>query len=72
MGGWVTKAAGLVPADKYSYKPTSTVRSYAQIIAHIADSYLNYCGKATKRETQWSQAIENGSTEKATLVPNSA
>src|SRR5690349_12775912 len=51
---WVTKAAALVPAEKYSYKPTTTVRSYGQIVAHLADSYLYYCGKATKRETQWS------------------
>lgn len=69
---WVTKAAALVPAAKYSYKPTSAVRSYGQIVAHIADSYLYYCGKATKRETQWSDAIEKGAVDKATLAPKLA
>lgn len=72
VSAWVTKAAALVPADKYSYKPTSTVRSYGQIIAHIADSYLYYCGRATKRDTQWSDEIEKASTEKAALVPKLA
>lgn len=72
VSAWVTKAAALAPADKYSYKPTSTVRSYGQIIAHIADSYLYYCGRATKRDTQWSDEIEKASTEKAALVPKLA
>jgi hypothetical protein len=69
---WVTKAAALVPADKYAYKPVPTVRSYGQIVAHVADSYLYYCGKATKRDTQWSDAIEKGTTDKATVVPKLA
>jgi uncharacterized damage-inducible protein DinB len=72
VSGWVTKAAALVPADKYSYKPTSTVRSYGQIIAHVADSYLYYCGKATKQETRWSDAIAEGPVDKATLAPKLA
>ena len=72
VSAWVTKAAALVPAEKYSYKPTTTVRSYGQIIAHIADSYLYYCGKATKRDTQWSDAIEKGTIAKAALAPKLA
>lgn len=69
VSAWVTKAAALVPADKYAYKPAITVRSYGQVIAHVADSYLYYCGRATKRDTQWSDAIEKGATDRATLAP---
>jgi predicted small secreted protein len=42
------------------------------VIAHIADSYLYYCGRATKRDTQWSDAIEKGATDKAALAPKLA
>ena len=69
VNGWVTKAADLVPADKYSYRPAQTVRTFGQQIAHIADSYNYYCARAAGRTVQWSDAIEKGSTDKATLLP---
>ena len=68
MSDWVTKAADLVPADKYSYKPVPTVRSFGEIIAHVADSYLFYCGRGAGNKVEWSEAIEKGGTDKATLV----
>jgi uncharacterized damage-inducible protein DinB len=67
--GWVTKSAELVPADKYSYRPTQSVRTFGQQIAHLADSYNYYCARAAGRTVQWSDAIEKGSTDKATLLP---
>ena len=69
VSGWVTKSAELVPADKFSYQPTKTVRTVGQIIAHIADSYGFYCGRATGKNPQWSDAVEKGGTDKATLLP---
>ena len=68
VSGWVTKAADMVPAEKYSYKPVATVRSFGEIIAHIADSYIYYCGTAAGKEMEESDAIEKGKTDKATLV----
>jgi len=67
--GWVTKAAELVPADKYTYRPVASVRTFGQLIAHIADSYNFYCARAAGQNPQWSDAIEKGTTDKATLVP---
>jgi uncharacterized damage-inducible protein DinB len=72
VSGWVSKAADLVPSDKYTYRPTSTVRTYAQIIAHIADAYGYYCARAAGKSVQWSDAIEKGATDKATLAPKLA
>jgi uncharacterized damage-inducible protein DinB len=70
VSSWVTKAAELIPADKYAYKPTASVRTVGQMIAHIADSYGYYCARATKgRSVEWSDAIEKAKTDKATLVP---
>jgi hypothetical protein len=69
VSGWVTKAAELIPANKYSYRPTTSVRTVGQMLGHIADSYGYYCSRATKRNVQWSDAIEKGVTDKATLAP---
>lgn len=69
VSGWVTKAADLVPADKYTYRPTPSVRTFGQMIGHIADSYNYYCARAAGRNVEWSEAIEKGNTDKATLVP---
>jgi len=42
----VVKAAELVPADRYSYRPAPTVRTFGELVAHIAESYGYYCGPA--------------------------
>jgi uncharacterized damage-inducible protein DinB len=68
VNGWVTKAAELVPADKYNFQPTKSVRTFGQLVAHVADSYQYYCASATGQKAQWSDAIEKGSVDKATLV----
>ena len=65
---WVTKAADMVPADKYSYKPVQTVRTFGQLVAHVADAYNWYCAAATGRKVEWSDAVEKGSTDKATVT----
>lgn len=69
VSGWVAKAAELVPADQYVYRPAPSVRSFGQLIGHIADSYRYYCGRAAGRDLQWSDAIEKGNTGKATVLP---
>ena len=68
VSGWVTKAAELVPADKYSYRPVASVRTFGQLIGHIADGYTYYCTTASGKKVQWSDAIEKGTTDKAALV----
>jgi uncharacterized damage-inducible protein DinB len=68
LTGWVTKAAEMVPADKYGYRPTTSVRTFAQLIGHIADSHNWYCANAAGRSTEWSDAIEKGSSDKAALA----
>ena len=36
----------LVPADKYNYRPAPSVRTFGQLIGHIADSYNYNCAIA--------------------------
>jgi DinB family protein len=65
---WVTKSADLVPAARYTYRPAPTVRTFGELVAHVADSYHYYCGRAAGKNVEWSDAIEKGKTDKATVV----
>jgi hypothetical protein len=69
VSGWILKSAELVPADKYTYQPVKTVRTFGQLVAHIADSHNYDCARAAGKNVQWSDAIEKGRTDKATLLP---
>ena len=64
----VSKSADLVPANKYTYRPVATVRTFGELVAHVADSYAWYCSRASGRNVQWSDAIEKGKTDKATVT----
>lgn len=69
VADWVTKSADMVPAEKYNYRPVETVRSFGQLIGHIADSYNYFCARGAGNKVEWSDPIEKGNTDKATLVP---
>lgn len=64
----IAKSADLVPAEKYSYKPTDSTRTFGQLIAHVADSYNYYCTAATGKKIEWSDAVEKGALDKQTLA----
>jgi hypothetical protein len=68
VSGWVTKSAETVPADKYNYRPTEDVRTFGQLVAHIADSYNYFCTNGAGTKVQWSDPVEKGTIDKATLV----
>jgi len=69
VNDWVVKAAEMVPAEKYSYKPVDTVRSFGQLIAHVTDSYNFFCARGVGNKVEWSDAVEKGATDKDTLLP---
>jgi uncharacterized damage-inducible protein DinB len=69
VNDWVTKAADMVPADKYSYRPVDTVRTFGQLIAHITDSYNYFCARGAGNKVEWSDAVEKGATDKDALLP---
>ena len=69
VNDWVMKAADMVPADKYSYRPVDTVRTFGQLIAHITDSYNYFCAHGVGNKVEWVTPIEKGATDKNTLLP---
>jgi uncharacterized damage-inducible protein DinB len=42
----ITKSANAMPESKYSYRPTPDVRSFAEILTHIADISYFLCSNA--------------------------
>ena len=69
VNDWVMKAADMVPADKYSYRPVDSVRTFGQLIAHITDSYNYFCAHGVGNKVEWVTPIEKGATDKDTLLP---
>jgi uncharacterized damage-inducible protein DinB len=63
----VLRAAEKMPEENYSFKPTPEVRSFGQIIGHIADAQYLFCSAALG-ETNPAPGIEKSKTTKADLV----
>lgn len=41
--GYITAAAQQMPEDKYSYRPTDEVRSFGEIVGHVANAGYLFC-----------------------------
>jgi uncharacterized damage-inducible protein DinB len=62
----ILKSAEKMPEENYAFKPTPEVRSFGQLIGHVADAQYLFCS-AAKGETKQSN-IEKTKTSKADLV----
>jgi uncharacterized damage-inducible protein DinB len=67
LSGMVVAAAEKMPEENYSFKPTPDVRSFGQLVGHVADSQYFFCSSAAG-ETKPSGDIEKTKTSKADLV----
>src|SRR5215207_3190644 len=45
--GWIVKSAGMMSEENYKWQPTPDVRTFARLIAHIADDNNVFCGTVT-------------------------
>jgi uncharacterized damage-inducible protein DinB len=67
LSGVVVAAAEKMPEENYSFKPTPDVRSFGQLVGHLADSQYYFCSLAAG-ETQSSGGAEKNKTSKADLI----
>jgi uncharacterized damage-inducible protein DinB len=67
VSGEVVAAAEKMPEANYSFKPTPDVRSFGQLVGHVADAQYGFCSTASG-ETAPMKAIEKSMTTKADLV----
>jgi len=65
--GILLKSAEKMPEENYSFKPVDTVRSYGQIVAHVADSQYAFCSIALGEKNP-APDIEHTKTTKADLI----
>ncbi len=64
--GNIAKSAEKLPEEQYSFKPSPDVRSFGQLIGHIADANYMICGAA--KGEQKAMGIEKSKTSKADLI----
>jgi uncharacterized damage-inducible protein DinB len=67
VSGEVIAAAQKMPEESYSFKPTPDVRSFGQLVGHVADAQYGLCSTAIG-EPNPMKAIEKTKTSKADLV----
>src|ERR1700746_1473624 len=61
------KSAEKMPEENYSFKPVETVRSYGQIVGHVADAQYLFCS-ISLGEKNPAPDIEHTKTSKADLI----
>jgi uncharacterized damage-inducible protein DinB len=67
VSGAVVGAAQKMPEENYSFKPTPEVRSFGQLVGHVADASYSFCSQAIG-ESNPPKNIEKTKTSKADLV----
>ncbi len=67
LSGVVIAAAEKMPEENYSFKPTADVRSFGQLVGHLADSQYYFCSLAAG-DTKSGGGVEKNKTSKADLV----
>lgn len=67
MQDTVVRAAEKMPEENYNFKPVDSVRTFGQIVGHIADAQYMFCSIATGDKNP-SLNIEKTKTSKADLV----
>jgi uncharacterized damage-inducible protein DinB len=64
----IIKSAEQMPEAKYSFRPTPAVRSFGQLIGHVAGAQYTYCSAALGDKQAGEGDIEKTKTSKADLV----
>ena len=68
--GYITRAAEKMPEEHYAFKPTKDVRSFGQLVAHLADANYGFCAAVAGEKPPaggFESPIEKGTTTKADL-----
>jgi uncharacterized damage-inducible protein DinB len=67
MKDWLLRSAEKVPEQHYNFRPTEAVRSFGQIVGHVADVQYMFCSLA-RGEKNPGLKIEQTKTTKADLI----
>jgi len=64
----ITRAAEKMPEDQYGFKPSDDVRSFGQVIGHVADAQYMFCAPVLGDSATKPPGVEKSATTKAALV----
>ena len=64
----ILRAAEQVPEDQYGYRPSPDVRSFGEMIGHLAGAQDLFCGAVLGEETAGEDAVESSTTTKEGLI----
>jgi uncharacterized damage-inducible protein DinB len=67
MKTWLLGSAEKMPEENYSFKPTDAVRSFGQVVGHVADAQYVFCSVALGEKNP-APKIEQTKTSKADLI----
>lgn len=72
MKGYLTRAAEKMPEEHYAFKPTPDVRSFGQLVGHVADANFGFCSVAAGEKPPMggfdgTNSLEKSKTSKADL-----
>jgi uncharacterized damage-inducible protein DinB len=66
VGAWIEHAAEKMPEEEYAFKPDPAVRSFGQILGHVADANYSFCA-GVLGESSPSPGVEKTKSTKAEL-----
>lgn len=67
MEGYIDRAADQMPEADFAYRPTEGVRTFGQVVAHVAASQYMFCAAATG-DAGHQVDVEHTATTKAAIV----
>lgn len=68
VAAFVVRAGEMVPEAQYGHRPAAGVRTFGQLIGHIADGNNYYCGRAAGRNVEWAETVALSNAGKAELL----
>lgn len=67
LKNWLLRSAEKMPEDDYNFKPTDAVRSFGQVVGHLADAQYLFCSSVLGEKSP-APRVEQSKTSKADLV----
>jgi uncharacterized damage-inducible protein DinB len=64
----IVDAAEAMPEGEYAFRATPQVRTFAELIGHIADSQNFFCGVAAGANPEYADRVESSGGTKAALI----
>jgi uncharacterized damage-inducible protein DinB len=65
---FVIRAAAKMPEEQYGFRPTPEIRSFAQLVGHLADANYRLCSIVAGQDPPMDAGVEKAKSTKADLT----